>query len=203
MCKFVPNDFTMLGLKLLTDPRWANIAESNLEEILTDHAWCEQKAATNAISLITQNSEHPDLVHELTAIAIEEMQHFQLVIDIIKRRGYALGRERKDDYVNQLMKFMKKDGSRNTAFIDRLLFAAMIEARSCERFRVLSQNINDKELARFYYDLMVSEANHYTTFLNFARRYTIDVDVERRWKEWLEFEGKLIQSYGKTEHIHG
>lgn len=203
MCKFVPNDFTMLGLKLLTDPRWANIAESNLEEILTDHAWCEQKAATNAISLITQNSEHPDLVHELTAIAIEEMQHFQLVIDIIKRRGYTLGRERKDDYVNQLMKFMKKDGSRNTAFIDRLLFAAMIEARSCERFRVLSQNINDKELARFYYDLMVSEANHYTTFLNFARRYTIDVDVERRWKEWLEFEGKLIQSYGKTEHIHG
>lgn len=203
MCKFVPNDFTMLGLKLLTDPRWANIAESNLEEILTDHAWCEQKAATNAISLITQNSEHPDLVHELTAIAIEEMQHFQLVIDIIKRRGYTLGRERKDDYVNQLMKFMKKDGSRNTAFIDRLLFAAMIEARSCERFRVLSQNINDKELAIFYYDLMVSEANHYTTFLNFARRYTIDVDVERRWKEWLEFEGKLIQSYGKTEHIHG
>src|SRR5690606_31201722 len=99
MCKFVPNDFTMLGLKLLTDPRWANIAESNLEEILTDHAWCEQKAATNAISLITQNSEHPDLVHELTAIAIEEMQHFQLVIDIIKRRGYTLGRERKDDYV--------------------------------------------------------------------------------------------------------
>ncbi len=193
----------MLGLKLLTDPRWANIAESNLEEILTDHAWCEQKAATNAISLITQNSDHQDLVHELTAIAIEEMQHFQLVIDIIKQRGYTLGRERKDDYVNQLMKFMKKDGSRNTAFIDRLLFAAMIEARSCERFRVLSQNINDPELAKFYYDLMVSEANHYTTFLNFAKRYTRDIDVDKRWKEWLEFEGELIKSYGTTEHIHG
>jgi len=193
----------MLGLKLLTDPRWANIAESNLEEILTDHAWCEQKAATNAISLITQNPEHQDLVHELTAIALEEMQHFQLVIDIIKQRGYELGRERKDDYVNQLMKFLKKDGSRNTAFIDRLLFAAMIEARSCERFRVLSQHIKDQELARFYYDLMVSEANHYTTFLNFARRYTVDVDVETRWKEWLVFEGELIKSYGTTEHIHG
>ncbi|PPL00624.1 tRNA-(ms[2]io[6]A)-hydroxylase [Parapedobacter indicus] len=193
----------MLGLKLLTDPRWANIAESNLEEILTDHAWCEQKAATNAISLITQNSEHQDLVHELTAIAIEEMQHFQLVIDIIKQRGYTLGRERKDDYVNQLMKFMKKDGSRNTAFVDRLLFAAMIEARSCERFRVLSQNINDPELAKFYYDLMVSEASHYTTFLNFAKRYTTDMDVDKRWKEWLEFEGNLIKSYGTTEHIHG
>src|SRR5690606_15877166 len=144
-----------------------------------------------------------DLVHELTAIAIEEMHHFQQVIDIIKQRGYTLGRERKDDYVNQLMKFMKKDGSRNTAFIDRLLFAAMIEARSCERFRVLSQNINDPELTKFYYDLMVSEANHYTTFLNFARRYTMDVDVDKRWKEWLEFEGELIKSYGTTEHIHG
>src|SRR5690606_10720380 len=155
----------MLGLKLLTDPRWANIAESNLEEILTDHAWCEQKAASNAISLITQNSEHQDLVHELTAIAIEEMQHFQLVINIIKQRGYTLGRERKDDYVNQLMKFMKKDGSRNDAFIDRLLFAAMIEARSCERFRVLSENIKDEELATFYRELMISEAGHYTTFL--------------------------------------
>lgn len=193
----------MLGLKLLTDPRWANIAEGNLEEILTDHAWCEQKAASNAISLITNNSEYEDLVHELTAIAIEEMEHFKMVIDIIKERGYTLGRERKDDYVGQLMKFSKKDGSRNMAFIDRLLFAAMIEARSCERFRVLSQNIQDNDLAKFYHDLMVSEANHYTTFLNFARKYTVDVDVEKRWKEWLEFEGKLIQSYGNKEAIHG
>lgn len=193
----------MLGLKLLTDPRWANIAEGNLEEILTDHAWCEQKAASNAISLITNNSEYEDLVHELTAIAIEEMEHFKMVIDIIKERGYTLGRERKDDYVGQLMKFSKKDGSRNMAFIDRLLFAAMIEARSCERFRVLSQNIQDKELAKFYYDLMISEANHYTTFLNFARKYTVDVDVDKRWKEWLDFEGKLIQSYGNKEAIHG
>ncbi len=193
----------MLGLKLLTDPRWANIAEGNLEEILTDHAWCEQKAASNAISLITNNSEYEDLVHELTAIAIEEMEHFKMVIDIIKERGYTLGRERKDDYVGQLMKFSKKDGSRNMAFIDRLLFAAMIEARSCERFRVLSQHIQDKDLAQFYYDLMVSEANHYTTFLNFAKKYTLDVDVDKRWKEWLEFEGKLIQSYGNKEAIHG
>lgn len=128
----------MLGLKLLTDPRWANIAESNLEEILTDHAWCEQKAATNAITLIAYNSEHEDLVQELTDIAIEEMEHFRMVTEIIKQRGYTLGRERKDDYVNQLMKFMRRDGSRNMAFIDRLLFAAMIEARSCERFHLIS-----------------------------------------------------------------
>ena len=193
----------MLGLKLLTDPRWADIAERNLEEILTDHAWCEQKAATNAITIITYNSEHEELVHEMTAIAIEEMQHFQMVIDIIKKRGYTLGRERRDDYVGQLMKFCRKDGSRNMAFIDRLLFAAMIEARSCERFKTLSQNIKDDELAKFYYDLMVSEANHYTTFLNFARKLSTDVDVDKRWKEWLDFEGQLIQSYGNKEAIHG
>ncbi|WP_199140794.1 tRNA-(ms[2]io[6]A)-hydroxylase [Pedobacter sp. ASV12] len=193
----------MLGLKLLTDPRWANIAESNLEEILTDHAWCEQKAATNAITLIANNSEHQELVDALTAIAIEEMQHFQQVVEIIKQRGYTLGRERKDDYVGKLLKFSKKDGSRNMAFIDRLLFAAMIEARSCERFRVLSQNIKDEELAKFYHDLMVSEAGHYTTFLNFARQYSTDVDVDKRWKEWLVFEGELIQSFGNKEAIHG
>jgi tRNA-(ms[2]io[6]A)-hydroxylase len=193
----------MLGLKLLTDPRWANIAESNLEEILTDHAWCEQKAATNAINLIADNCEHIDLVSELTIIALEEMQHFQQVVDIIKKRGYTLGRGRKDDYVGQLMKFCKRDGSRNNSFIERLLFAAMIEARSCERFRVLSLNIQDKELAQFYHDLMISEAGHYTTFLNFARKYTIDVDVDKRWKEWLAFEGELIQSFGNKEAIHG
>lgn len=144
-----------------------------------------------------------DLVEELTAIAIEEMEHFQMVVNIIKQRGYTLGRERKDDYVGRLVKFSKKDGSRNSAFIDRLLFAAMIEARSCERFRVLSTNIKDAELAKFYHELMVSEAGHYTTFLNFARKYTIDVDVDKRWKEWLEFEGELIQSFGNREAIHG
>lgn len=193
----------MLGLKLLTDPRWANIAESNLEQVLTDHAWCEQKAAANALYLISNNSEHIDLVQKLAEIAMEEMDHFNQVVAIIKQRGYTLGRESKDDYVNQLMKFVKKDGSRNTSFIDRLLFAAMIEARSCERFRVLSQNIGDQELAKFYHELMVSEATHYTTFLGFARKYTLDVDVEKRWSEWLEFEGQLIQSYGKSETIHG
>lgn len=193
----------MLGLKLPTDPRWAKVAEGNLEEILTDHAWCEQKAASNAIALIINNSELPDLVSEMTQIAIEEMEHFDMVHKIILERGYTLGRERKDDYVNQLMKFCKKDGSRNQSFIDRLLFAAMIEARSCERFRVLSKNIKDKELATFYHDLMVSEANHYTIFLTFARKYTEDVDVEKRWKEWLDFEGELIKTFGDKEAIHG
>lgn len=193
----------MLGLKLATDPRWAAIATENLEEILTDHAWCEQKAASNAISLIANNSEYADLVKSLTEIALEELQHFQMVITIIRERGYKLGRERKDDYVGQLFKFHKKDGSRNAALIDRLLFSAMIEARSCERFKVLSQNIEDKDLAKFYYDLMVSEATHYTTFLNFARQYSIDIDVEKRWNEWLDFEAALIKSYGKAQQIHG
>jgi tRNA-(ms[2]io[6]A)-hydroxylase len=193
----------MLGLKLKTDPRWVTIVESNIEEILTDHAWCEQKAATNVITMITYNSEHPDLVTELLKIAKEEIEHFQLVFDIIKERKLTLGRERKDHYVNELFKFLKKDGSRNDAFIDRLLFSAMIEARSCERFKVLSQNIQDKELANFYRELMISEAGHYTTFLGFARKYTEKVDVDKRWAEWLEFEGELITNYGKKETVHG
>lgn len=193
----------MLGLKLKTDPRWANIAESNLEEILSDHCWCEQKAAANALYIITNNSENVELVTEMAKIAIEEMEHFQMVHNIIQELGFEFGREVKDDYVNQLVKFSKKGGSRNDALIERLLFAAMIEARSCERFKVLSENIKDPELAKFYRELMISEANHYTTFLKFARKYTENVDVDKRWQEWLEFEGELISNYGKKETIHG
>jgi len=193
----------MLGLKLPTDPRWVNIVESNIEEILTDHAWCEQKAATNAIGLITQNSEHEELVTALLEIAQEELEHFQQVHDLIKARGLELGRERKDSYVNELYKFMKKGEGRTMSFVDRLLFSAMIEARSCERFRVLSENIKDKELSKFYHDLMVSEAGHYTTFLKFAKQYGENIDVDKRWKEWLDYEGSIITKYGKEETIHG
>ena len=193
----------MLGLKLVTDPRWVNIVESNIEEILTDHAWCEQKAASNAISLITQNSEKEELVSELMIIAQEEIEHFKMVHDLIKERGLTFGRERKDSYVNELFKFMKKDGSRNDALCERLLFSAMIEARSCERFKVLSENIKDPILAKFYRDLMISEAGHYTTFLAFARKYADNVDVEKRWQEWIAYETSIIINYGKQETIHG
>jgi len=193
----------MLGLKLPTDPRWANIAEGNLEEILTYHAWCEQKAATNAITLITLNSELEDLVTDMLALAKEELSHFEMVHAIIKKRGYTLGRERADDYVGELHKFMRKGGSRNDQLVERLLFAAMIEARSCERFKVLSENIKDEELAKFYYDLMVSEATHYTMFLGYARKYSEKIDVNQRWKEWLEGEAKIIARYGNQERVHG
>ncbi len=192
----------MFKLKLPTDPRWANIAEDNLEEILTDHAWCEQKAATNAIGLITMVPEHTEMVTELTAIALEEMDHFNQVHEIIKKRGGVLGRTRKDDYVNDLYKFIIQ-GSREDYLVDRMLFAAMIEARSCERFRVLTENIKDEELKVFYRDLMISEANHYTTFIGFARTLGDPEKVNQRWEEWLEYEGKIIQSYGNKETIHG
>lgn len=193
----------MLGLQLATDTRWVDIAASNIEEILTDHAWCEQKAASNAISLIAYNSELEELVTQLLIIAKEELEHLQMVHDVIKRRGLTLGRERKDHYVNELYKFMKKDGSRKDALVDRLLFSAMIEARSCERFKVLSENIKDTELATFYRDLMISEAGHYTIFLGFARQYADSFDVDKRWKEWIAFETSIITKYGKSETIHG
>ncbi|MBN9311669.1 MAG: tRNA 2-methylthio-N6-isopentenyl adenosine(37) hydroxylase MiaE [Chryseobacterium sp. 39-10] len=193
----------MFKLKLLTDPRWANIAEGNLEEILTDHAWCEQKAATNAIGLITMLPEYPEIVTELLAIAQEELDHFNQVHEIIKRRGYTFGRTRKDDYVNQLVNFIQKGGDRNDLIIDKMLFAAMIEARSCERFKVLTENIADDELKAFYKELMISEANHYTTFIGFARQLGNAEKVNKRWEEWLEYEAEIIKSYGKKETIHG
>ena len=196
---------SILRLQLPTDPRWANKVEENLEDILSDHAWCEQKAATNAIMLIINNAEKEDLVTAMTEISIEEMQHFQMVHDIIKERGYEFLRERKDDYVNDLMKFCKKssDGSREGGLIERLLFAAMIEARSCERFKVLSENLKDEKLAQFYRDLMESEAAHYTTFINLARKYAGNIDVESRWKAWLEHEAQIIANYGKGVTVHG
>ncbi len=193
----------MLGLKLATDPRWAKLVETNIEEILTDHAWCEQKAATNAITIISLNSEHEELVTELLKLAQEELEHFQMVHDIIKKRGYTLGRERRDSYVNELFKIQMTGGSRQQALVNRLLFSAMIEARSCERFKVLSENIKDEELSKFYRELMISEAGHYTTFLGFARKYGEGIDVDKQWKELLMAEGEIIKNYGKSETIHG
>lgn len=197
-------DRTILKLKLPTDPRWVkNVVESNIEEILTDHAFCEQKAASNAITLIVQNPNLSDLVQEMALLVQEEMDHFKRVHDIILERGYVLGRERKDDYVNELAKFIIKGGGRQAQLIDRLLFSAMIEARSCERFKVLSEHINDKQLADFYYELMVSEATHYAMFIKLAKKYGEGIDVDRRWQDFLEYEAKVIQNYGKSETIHG
>lgn len=192
----------MFKLKLLTDPRWANIAEGNLEEILTDHAWCEQKATTNAITIITMVPEYPEIITELLKIAQEELEHFQMVHEVIKKRGYTFGRERKDDYVGQLFKFIVQ-GTRENYIIDRMLFAAMIEARSCERFKVLTENIKDEELKAFYKELMISEAGHYATFIGFARQLGDPEAVNKRWEEWLDYEAEIIKSYGKKESIHG
>ncbi|RCH54533.1 tRNA 2-methylthio-N6-isopentenyl adenosine(37) hydroxylase MiaE [Mucilaginibacter hurinus] len=198
------SDKTILKLQLPTDPTWVtNVVESNIEEILTDHAFCEQKAASNAITLIVQNPNLSDLVQEMAALVQEEMDHFKRVHDIILERGYVLGRERKDNYVGELSKLMRKGGSRNEQLIDRLLFAAMIEARSCERFKVLSENINDAQLADFYHELMISEATHYATFIRLAKKYTEGIDVDKRWKEFLDFEAQVIKNYGKSETIHG
>jgi tRNA-(ms[2]io[6]A)-hydroxylase len=148
--------------------------------------------------------EYPDMVDTMLSIAKEELTHFEMVHEKIKTRGLKLGFERKDEYVNDLYKFMRKGRGRGIALIDRLLFAAMVEARSCERFRLLSENINDPDLREFYRELMISEANHYTTFLGFARKYgSATEDVDKRWKEWLEYEALVIRNYGNKETIHG
>ncbi len=193
----------MLGLKLPTDPRWVNIVEKNIEEILTDHAFCEQKAASTAISLIVTYPEYTELVQEMTALVKEEISHFQMVHDRIIARGWVLGRERKDEYVNRLMKFFPKGQGRDKTLIHRLLYAALIEARSCERFRLLSEQLKDPELAKFYRKLMISEANHYTMFLGFARKYGDREEVDKKWQQLLDYEAEIMKDFGKKETIHG
>lgn len=186
-----------------TDPRWVNIVEKNIEEILTDHAFCEQKAASTAISLIISFPEYTELVQEMTALVKEEISHFKMVHDKIIERGWTLGRDRRDDYVVELMKFFPKGGSRTTQLVHRLLYAALIEARSCERFRLLSEELKDKELADFYRNLMVSEANHYTMFLGFARKYGNKKEVDTKWQQLLDYESKIMANLGKKETVHG
>jgi len=184
----------VLGLELPTDPRWVDIAKKNIADVLTDHAYCEQKAATSCISLILQFFDKEKLVEILTPIVSEEWTHFSLVLAELKKRNLTLGPPRKDDYVEQLNKLVKKGGNREQQLVEKLLLNALIEARSCERFRLLWKEINDKALSNFYYDLMVSEAGHYKNFLALAKEYHDPEKVHSRWHELLNQEAEIMKT---------
>ena len=183
----------ILGLQLPTDPRWVNLAELSLEEILTDHAYCEQKAATSCISLIQRYSEKEKLVSELAPIVTEEWGHFRLVLNELNKRGLKLGRQRKDLYVNKLMEFQRKGGSPQEVLLDKLLIFALIEARSCERFKRLSEGLEDEYLKNFYRRFMESEAGHYHMFIELAEEYLGEEMTRKRWKEWLAYEAEVMK----------
>ncbi len=193
----------MLGLKFETETSWAEIAKNDLQQILTDHAFAEQKAASNAVSIIINYSEETKLVSAMSEIAIEEMEHFKMVHDLMIARGLTLGREQRNDYAKSLQSFFPKTKDRNEALIQRLLVAALIEARSCERFKVFSENLEDDELSHFYKDLMVSEANHYTIFLGFARQYQDKNIVDKKWEALLAYEAEFIKNRGTSAKVHG
>ena len=193
----------ILGLKLVTDPRWVDLASISLSEILTDHAWCEQKAATSCITLITKYNDKEKLINELAPIVTEEWGHFRQVITELNRRNLPLGRQRKDVYVNKLLEFQKKGGSPEERFLDHLLTMALIEARSCERFKRLSEGLEDDYMKKFYRKFMESEAGHYTLFINLADTYLPKETVRKRWKEWIAYETELMQSMEvRGERIH-
>ena len=193
----------MLGLKLPTDPRWVNLTEKSLEEILTDHAYCEQKAATSCISLIQQYPDKEDLVDKLSPVVAEEWQHFRLVLKKLAANNLTLGFQRKDEYVNRLMEFQRKGGSRDERLVERLLVCALIEARSCERFRLLSLHMEDEEMRKFYHSFMVSEAGHYRLFIDLARLYGDPDNVQQRWQEYLKFEASIMESLDlRGDRIH-
>lgn len=183
----------MLNLQLPTDPRWVNLAEMDLEEILTDHAYCEQKAATSCISLIQQYPDKIEMVREIAPIVTEEWGHFRLVLSELDKRNLKLGRQRKDEYVGKLMKFQRKGGSREDGLLEKLLICALIEARSCERFRLLSLHISDDDLKQFYHKFMVAEAGHYVLFIELAKKYSGEEKVKKRWKEYLDYEAEIMQ----------
>ena len=193
----------ILGLQLPTDPRWVDLASISIEAILTDHAYCEQKAATTCITLIQKYSDRVELVEELSPIVTEEWGHFRAVLAELKKRNLPLGKQRKDIYVNKLLGFQKKDGSPEQRFLDRLLIMALIEARSCERFKVFAENMEDEELSKFYTNLMVSEANHYTVFLKFAREYQDREIVDQKWNALVAFEAEMMKERGNSAKIHG
>ncbi len=193
----------VLGLTLPTDPRWVNIAELHIEDILVDHAYCEQKAASACISLILQFPDKEKLVEVLTPVVAEEWAHFERVLEELKKRGYKLGFQRKDEYVDELNKAIRKGGNREQQLLEKLLICALIEARSCERFRLLWKEIGDEELSKFYYELMVSEAGHYKNFLALAKEYCDPEKVEVRWRELLRQEGEIMTNLApRADRIH-
>ncbi len=194
MDQLTPATLKMLNLKLPTDPRWVNMAEMDLAEILTDHAYCEQKAATSCITLIQAYPERSELVRELAPIVTEEWGHFRAVLDEMDKRGLALGPQRKDEYVNGLLSFQEKGGSKDDRLLEKLLICGLIEARSCERFRLLSLHINDPDLRTFYHKFMVAEAGHYVLFLDLARKYFPRQRVDDRWKAYLAYEAELLEN---------
>jgi len=196
-------DKRVLGLELPTDPRWIGLIGSNIEDILTDHAYCEQKAASTCISIIIKHPEYPEIVEKLSPVVTEEWGHFRMVIKELNKRGLKLGLARKDIYVNELMKNMRKGVSRNENLLDKLLINAMIEARSCERFRLLSLHISDLDLRPFYYDLMVAEAGHYRLFLDLAESIATKDSVDKRWKEILSAEAEIVANLEvKGDRMH-
>jgi tRNA 2-(methylsulfanyl)-N6-isopentenyladenosine37 hydroxylase len=193
----------ILGLQLPTDPRWVNLAEIELEEILTDHAYCEQKAATTCISLIQRYPDRVEMVEELAPIVTEEWGHFRMVLAELKKRNLQLGKQRKDEYVNKLLEFQKKDGSVEDRFLDRLLIMALIEARSCERFKRLSEGLDDEYMRNFYRKFMESEAGHYTLFINLSELYLPKPKVRKRWNQWLQYEKEIMESAAvRGDRIH-
>lgn len=193
-------DKHVLGLELPTDPRWVDIAKMNIREVLIDHAWCEQKAASSCMSLIIQYPTLEKLVEMLSPIVSEEWNHFERVLAELKKRGFSLGPNRKDEYVDRVFKeVIKTGGSRNEQLVEKLLMSALIEARSCERFRLLWKEISDKELSQFYYELMVSEAGHYKNFLALAKEYMDADKVMERWREILAAESEIV----KTLEVRG
>lgn len=190
----------MLNLKSATLPEWLPSVRSHLDELLIDHAHCEKKAAGTAMNLIFAYVDRVELVRELTAIVNEELEHFAQVLDLLERRGIRFRRLKPSDYGRRLNDLVRKQEPYKA--VDRLLVAALIEARSCERFAILRDEINDPELADFYGSLFESEARHHATYVRFAREFADEDVVRDRLEALAAAEAEIVSTLGPLPRMH-
>jgi tRNA-(ms[2]io[6]A)-hydroxylase len=195
---------TDLPLKSATSPNWARDVLREPLALLNDHAHLEKKAAANALELLNRWPEpNPpeNWITAMTAIARDEVEHLAVVCRLLARRGGRLTKQHSNPYASALRQLVRKGEGRDE-LVDRLIVSALIEARSCERFKLLAEFSQDAELAKLYRGLWASEHGHYRMFLQLAERVDSRESVERRWDQMLDAEARIIQSQEVGPRMH-
>lgn len=190
----------MLSLRSTTGLRWRQQVEADLPSVLIDHAHCEKKAAGTAMGLLVAYVEHEALCHEMTVIVNEELEHFRLVLELLKERSIRFQRIKPSSYGARLHKLVRTQEPGRA--VDRLLIAGLIEARSCERFARLSEFITDNRLRDFYASLFESEARHHSTYVQLAHHYASHAAVRERLEELSLAEAAIIAEGDPVARMH-
>ena len=191
----------MLCLKCETNSEWIEIAKENLLDVIMDHAHCEKKAAVTGMNLINNYPEKTDLAFEMADLIEEEIDHFRSVVKILDERGETLNEDKGDDYAKKLFNQLRK--TQPERFLDHLLVAGIVEARSCERLQILADNLDDEKLKAFYTELVKSEAGHYMAFVKLAKNYFDENVVKSRLDELTDLAAEIVKNLSNKPAMHG